>query len=260
MVQPGPRGSRRSARSAAPRVRRSAGCLIRRARPQRRSGSSAVPKDRKASRACKVRKACRDRRARKVRKVRPVPRARTAQDRSRAPGASRSPSAPALVATAVAKLRVARRDLLVTGGCYADPQWMAQLVASRPVAMTDNSNPRHGAATTRTRRRPRRSRSSPRRTASPARVVRFGRRSRRLSPAKIRLLPDRQRRGRGSVPLSYTRTPSAFILLSMATTSPSGHAARSPIRSVAVTTAFRERAGRHVDLAQARPETVRSSD
>ena len=28
-------------------------------------------------------------------------------------------------------------DLLVTGGCYADPQWMAQLVAARPLAMAD---------------------------------------------------------------------------------------------------------------------------
>lgn len=32
-------------------------------------------------------------------------------------------------------------DLLVTGGCYADPQWMAQLVAARPVAMTDGASP-----------------------------------------------------------------------------------------------------------------------
>ena len=30
-------------------------------------------------------------------------------------------------------------DLLVTGGCYADPQWMAQLVATRPVGITDNA-------------------------------------------------------------------------------------------------------------------------
>ena len=47
---------------------------------------------------------------------------------------------PTLVATAVASCDRAS-DLLVTGGCYADPQWMAQLVASRPVAMTDASNP-----------------------------------------------------------------------------------------------------------------------
>jgi hypothetical protein len=45
-----------------------------------------------------------------------------------------------LVATAVAPCDRAS-DLLVTGGCYADPQWMAQLVASRPVAMTDAGNP-----------------------------------------------------------------------------------------------------------------------
>jgi hypothetical protein len=44
-----------------------------------------------------------------------------------------------LVATAVASCDRAS-DLLVTGGCYADPQWMAQLVASRPVAMTDQAN------------------------------------------------------------------------------------------------------------------------
>jgi hypothetical protein len=44
-----------------------------------------------------------------------------------------------LVATAVASCDRAS-DLLVTGGCYADPQWMAQLVASRPVAMNDQAN------------------------------------------------------------------------------------------------------------------------
>ena len=44
-----------------------------------------------------------------------------------------------LVATAVAPCDRAQ-DLLVVGGCYADPQWMAQLVASRPVAMTDAAN------------------------------------------------------------------------------------------------------------------------
>jgi hypothetical protein len=27
--------------------------------------------------------------------------------------------------------------LLITGGCYADPQWLAQLVATRPLAVTD---------------------------------------------------------------------------------------------------------------------------
>ncbi|HEX2688424.1 MAG TPA: hypothetical protein VHN14_17460 [Kofleriaceae bacterium] len=45
-----------------------------------------------------------------------------------------------LVATAVASCDRAA-DLLVTGGCYADPQWMAQLVAARPVAMTDGATP-----------------------------------------------------------------------------------------------------------------------
>lgn len=41
-----------------------------------------------------------------------------------------------LVATVVASCDRAQ-DLLVTGGCYADPQWLAQLVASRPVGLTD---------------------------------------------------------------------------------------------------------------------------
>jgi hypothetical protein len=45
-----------------------------------------------------------------------------------------------LVATAVASCERAS-DLLVAGGCYADPQWMAQLVASRALAMTDQQNP-----------------------------------------------------------------------------------------------------------------------
>ncbi len=44
------------------------------------------------------------------------------------------------VATAVATCDRAV-DLLVTGGCYADPQWMAQLVAARPLAMTDAAAP-----------------------------------------------------------------------------------------------------------------------
>ena len=43
-----------------------------------------------------------------------------------------------LVATAIASCERAN-DLLVTGGCYADPQWMAQLVAARPLGMTDNA-------------------------------------------------------------------------------------------------------------------------
>jgi hypothetical protein len=53
---------------------------------------------------------------------------------------SRISVGPGLVATAVASCERAV-DLLVTGGCYADPQWMAQLVAARPVAMTDSAAP-----------------------------------------------------------------------------------------------------------------------
>lgn len=45
-----------------------------------------------------------------------------------------------LVATAIASCDRAQ-DLLVTGGCYADPQWMAQLVAARPLAMSDGASP-----------------------------------------------------------------------------------------------------------------------
>jgi len=44
-----------------------------------------------------------------------------------------------LVATAVASCERAQ-DLLVTGGCYADPQWLAQLIATRPVGMVDSSS------------------------------------------------------------------------------------------------------------------------
>ena len=43
-----------------------------------------------------------------------------------------------LTATVVASCERAA-DLLVTGGCFADPQWLAQLVAARPVAMTDGA-------------------------------------------------------------------------------------------------------------------------
>lgn len=43
-----------------------------------------------------------------------------------------------LVATAIANCERSQ-DLLVTGGCYADPQWMAQLVAARPIAMNDGA-------------------------------------------------------------------------------------------------------------------------
>ena len=52
---------------------------------------------------------------------------------------SRISVGPSLVATAVASCDRAG-DLLVTGGCYADPQWMAQLVAARPLAMTDGGS------------------------------------------------------------------------------------------------------------------------
>jgi hypothetical protein len=45
-----------------------------------------------------------------------------------------------LVATAIASCERAA-DLLVTGGCYADPQWMAQLVAARPLAISDGATP-----------------------------------------------------------------------------------------------------------------------
>lgn len=53
---------------------------------------------------------------------------------------SRISVGPGLVATAVASCERAA-DLLITGGCYADPQWMAQLIAARPVAMTDGAAP-----------------------------------------------------------------------------------------------------------------------
>jgi hypothetical protein len=44
------------------------------------------------------------------------------------------------VATAIASCERSV-DLLVTGGCYADPQWLAQLIAARPLAMTDAASP-----------------------------------------------------------------------------------------------------------------------
>lgn len=53
---------------------------------------------------------------------------------------SRISVGPGLVATALASCERAV-DLLVTGGCYADPQWMAQLVAARPLAMSDGAAP-----------------------------------------------------------------------------------------------------------------------
>jgi hypothetical protein len=53
---------------------------------------------------------------------------------------SRISVAAGLVATAIASCEKST-ELLVTGGCYADPQWMAQLVAARPIAMMDTSAP-----------------------------------------------------------------------------------------------------------------------
>jgi hypothetical protein len=45
---------------------------------------------------------------------------------------------PGLVASAVASCERAV-DLVVNGGCFADPMWMAQLVASRPLAIGDTA-------------------------------------------------------------------------------------------------------------------------
>jgi hypothetical protein len=49
---------------------------------------------------------------------------------------SRITVAAGLVASAVASCEKSV-DLVVGGGCYADPMWMAQLVASRPLAIAD---------------------------------------------------------------------------------------------------------------------------
>jgi hypothetical protein len=43
---------------------------------------------------------------------------------------------PGLVASAVAQCEKVEQ-LVVTGGCYADPMWSAQLIAARPVGMMD---------------------------------------------------------------------------------------------------------------------------
>ena len=51
---------------------------------------------------------------------------------------SRISVGPGLVASAVASCEKAA-DLVVTGGCFADPMWMAQLVASRPLALADTA-------------------------------------------------------------------------------------------------------------------------
>jgi hypothetical protein len=40
------------------------------------------------------------------------------------------------VASAVAACE-RTEDLLVTGGCYVDPMWTAQLIATRPVSLMD---------------------------------------------------------------------------------------------------------------------------
>jgi hypothetical protein len=47
--------------------------------------------------------------------------------------------AAGLVASAVASCEKAR-DLVVGGGCFADPMWLAQLVASRPLAVGEGGN------------------------------------------------------------------------------------------------------------------------
>jgi len=46
--------------------------------------------------------------------------------------------AAGLVATVIASCERAA-DLVVTGGCYADPQWMAHLVAARPIGISDGA-------------------------------------------------------------------------------------------------------------------------
>jgi hypothetical protein len=51
---------------------------------------------------------------------------------------SRISVGPGLVASAVASCEKSV-DLVVNGGCFADPMWMAQLVASRPLALADTA-------------------------------------------------------------------------------------------------------------------------
>jgi hypothetical protein len=51
---------------------------------------------------------------------------------------SRISVGPGLVASAVASCEKSI-DLVVNGGCFADPMWMAQLVASRPLALGDTA-------------------------------------------------------------------------------------------------------------------------
>ena len=117
----GPRGSRRCARC------------------EGRSGARRARKVRRAFKGCKARRACKVRKARKVRKVRRDRAGAYGQKSDLARKEARVSVGGGLVATAVASCDRAQ-DLLVTGGCYADPQWLAQLVATRPVAMTDSSN------------------------------------------------------------------------------------------------------------------------
>ena len=49
---------------------------------------------------------------------------------------SRLAVGPGLTVTVVASCDRAA-DLVIAGGCYADPAWMAQLTASRPLALAD---------------------------------------------------------------------------------------------------------------------------
>ena len=130
---PGPAGSDRARAASgppAPRVRAAARAI----RARR------VPRARRASRACRAPRACRDRQGAQGPKGPPGPPGAYGDKNDSSARKRGSRSAPALVATAVASCDRAA-DLLVTGGCYADPQWMAQLVAARPVAMTDARNP-----------------------------------------------------------------------------------------------------------------------
>ena len=51
---------------------------------------------------------------------------------------SRISVAAGLVASAVASCDKSI-DIVIGGGCFADPQWMAQLVASRPLGVADTA-------------------------------------------------------------------------------------------------------------------------
>ena len=95
--------------------------------PARSARHSRSARRARSARASKVR---RDRRVRRV-----LP-ARTVKKTDVTLKEARVSVAGGLVATVVATCDRAQ-DLLVTGGCFADPQWLAQLVATRPLAMTD---------------------------------------------------------------------------------------------------------------------------